>query len=203
MKKHAIDIPHIDINEVVSKRRQTDPGMHVWYLSYLEQAHVHGACRASWADNKLWNTARWPTLDGLLTYPDLKPRSTWWVYKAYADLSGTLVKVIPDRTMAGIASVDRDRQILRILLGRSGWGATDNVVRIRNARHLPWKANDGRVRVTAQRIPNSGWDALDAPIEIMDRVHQVRGNELVLRVPAFGMQEALVLEVTAPLEPAP
>ena len=198
MKQHEIEIPHIDINEVISESRQTIPGMHVWYLAYLEEAKIHEACKASWKDDKLWNTARWPTLDGLLTYPELKPRSTWWVYKAYADITGTLVRVIPDKTMAGIAGVDRDDKTVRILLGRSGWGANDNGVRIKNINHLPWLAKDGRVRVTAKRIPNTGWNSLSAPISVMDRNLQVKGNELALQVPGFDRQEALILELTAP-----
>ena len=41
-----------------------------------------------------------------VTNPDLKPRATWWAFKKYADLTGTLVELKQDKTMAGLAAVE-------------------------------------------------------------------------------------------------
>jgi hypothetical protein len=68
MAAQAIEIDGIEINEYISHDRMTDPGMHVWYLTYLEKARVRGACKAAWLEPEtgIFNAAT-PTLGGLLT----------------------------------------------------------------------------------------------------------------------------------------
>jgi hypothetical protein len=196
MNQNGIDIPEFDINEVIAPKHQTNPGMHVWYLANMEEAGIYGACKATWDDEggEPYN-AMVPTLGGFLTWPDLKPRSTWWVMKAYADISGDLMEVIPDSTMEAIAGIDPKAGTIRILLGRSSYGSSDDVVKIRNLDKVSWLAGIDSVHVVASRIPNSGWDALPAPIRVFDRYEVIRQDVLRLNFPEFGHNEALFIEI--------
>jgi hypothetical protein len=198
MAENGIEIDKIDINEVVAPIHQTNPGMHVWYLANMEEAGIHGACKATWKDEggDPYN-ALVPTLGGFLTYPDLKPRSTWWVMKAYADISGNLAEVIPDSTMEGIAGIDDDSQRIRILLGRGDYGSEDDVVRIRNLDKVSWLSGLDSVHVLANRIPDSGWDPLQSPLKVMEMNAGVRQNTLRLSFPDFGLNEALEIVLQA------
>lgn len=199
MQEHDIDIEHIDINEVIPPEQQTNPGIHAWYFAYMEQAGIHGACRACWMDEQqdvynAWN----PMLGGLLTHPDGNPRSTWWVYKAYADITGTLVEVKRDRSMAGLAGIDAENKTVRILLGRSGNAFQGNDIHIVNLDAVPWLFEDGNVRVMAKRIPNRGWKALAEPITLTDETVRVTNDKLTLTFPGFKQHEALTIELVSP-----
>jgi hypothetical protein len=173
--------------------------MHVWYLANMEEAGIYGACKATWDDEggEPYN-AMVPTLGGFLTYPDQKPRSTWWVMKAYADIIGDLVEVTPDSTMEAIAGMDDEARTIRVLLGRSSYGSKDDVVKIRNLDKVSWLAGLDSVYVVAHRIPNSGWEPLPSPLRIMERNVGVRQNVLRLNFPEFGHNEALVVELRSP-----
>lgn len=199
MEENEIEIDHIDINEVVSPSRQTNPGMHVWYIANMEEAGIYGACKATWRDQDpdLYN-AMVPTLGGYLTYPELKPRSTWWVMKAYGDITGKLIKVIPDHTMEGIAGIDEEAQTVRILLGRGDDASEEDVVKVRNLDKVSWFSGLDSIYVTARRIPDSGWDPLPSPVWIMDMNVAVQQNVLRLNFPEFGKNEALEIVLKAP-----
>ncbi len=199
MDENGIDIQKFDINEVVSPNRQTNPGLHVWYLANMEEAGIYGACKATWRDEneKIYN-ASVPTLGGFLTYPELQPRSTWWVMKAYADISGDLVEVKPDSTMEAVAGLDYENEQVRILLGRSSYGSEEDVVKIRNLDKVSWLSGLDSVHVVANRIPNSEWDPLPAPILIMNSNAKVQQSVLRLNFPEFGHNEALEVVLTAP-----
>jgi hypothetical protein len=199
MHINGIDIRKFDINEVIAPKHQTNPGMHVWYLANMEEAGIHGACKATWGDEggEPYN-AMVPTLGGFLTWPDKKPRSTWWVMKAYADITGNLVEVIPDSTMEAMAGMDDGNRTIRILVGRSIYGSEDDVIKIRNLDKVPWLAGLDSVHVAASRIPNSGWEALPSPVGLMDGYSEVRQNVLRLNYPELGHNEALVIEIRPP-----
>ena len=113
MHQNDIQVKGIDIGEFCSPKRQTSPGLNAMYLANLEVAGVHGACRACWRDHddKIFNGWQ-PMLNGLLT-PELKPRSTWWAFKAYGDLSGELVEVKKGKWIHGIAGSTKKTKLFR------------------------------------------------------------------------------------------
>jgi hypothetical protein len=198
MKANGISIRGIDINEFGSPDRQTSPGLTAMYLANLEKAKVNGACRACWMeqDGNVFNG--WlPMLDGLLTR-DQKPRSTWWAWKAYGDITGTLVEVVPGKGMAGVAGVDDEEKTVRILLGRNEFSPKDKAVLIRNLDKVPWLVKADGVRVIAKSIPDSGWEALEAPKIVMDETRKVNSNEISLLFPGLQANEALAIELTSP-----
>ena len=52
----------------------------------------------------------------------MKPRSIWWAYKGYADVTGTLVEVTPSRDtkIDAVAGFDRKRHAVSIVVGNDG-----------------------------------------------------------------------------------
>lgn len=198
MQNNNINVEKIDINEVITPKWQTNPGMHVWYLANMEEAGIYGAYKATWQDeNDSYYNASVPALGGFLTYPELQLRSTWWVMKAYADIVGDLVYVEPDSTMEGIAGIDEESKTVRMLLGRSWHGSEKDEVIIKNIDQVSWIDGANSVHIVAKQIPNSVWDPLIAPNLIMVDQVSIQQNVLRLRFPEFGHYEALYIEMKA------
>jgi hypothetical protein len=165
----------------------------------MEEAGIYGACKATWRDldQNVYN-AMVPTLGGFLTYPDLKPRSTWWVMKAYADITGNLVEVTPDHTMEGIAGIDDETQTVRILLGLSGDASEEDVVKIRNLDDVSWLSGLDSVHVVVNRIPHRRWSDLPSPYRIMDLNVGVRQNVVRLNFPEIDNYDAFEVVLSIP-----
>jgi hypothetical protein len=196
LREHAIQIDRIDINEFISHDRMLDPGMHVWYLTYLERARVTGACKATWIEKgtgiyNAWNS----TLGGLLTYPELQPRATWWVFKRYADITGELVQVTGNRYVEGISGVNPGDRKVRVLVGRSGFGWETPFIEIQHLDQIPWLTETGTVRVMAQQIPVSRWAPHRIPDITTSKVG-ITSDTLQLHFPKLGLSEALYLELS-------
>jgi len=184
----------ICINEMIGLEQTAKPGATALFLAAIERAKLDGACRACWNDEQAGVSACGnESLDGILTHPDRKPRSAWWTYKAYADITGRMVTVTPSATVDGIAGCDAGAGQVRVLLGRDGVDPQDVTVVFGNAKSMPWLVKSGRVRVVAERIPDSGWKALSAPTEVFDSVEEVRGGSFSVVLPAFGPSDAFVV----------
>jgi hypothetical protein len=196
MAENNILIDRIDINEFVSHDRMLDPGMHVWYLTYLERAKVHGAAKATWVEEESGIYNAWTsTLGGLLTYPDLQPRATWWVFKRYAEITGELVRTEGNRYVAGLAGVDVEEKKLRLLFGRSGFGWSHPFVVIKHLDTFQWLREAEALDVLVQQIPVSKWAAHPHPDIVRTRI-EISGNELLLNFPELGLSEAMYLELS-------
>jgi hypothetical protein len=194
MAANDIHITQFDINEVVSDFRQTNAGLYVWYFTYLEEAQVTSACRAVWFEPDGTFNGWQPMLGGLLN-PNLEPRSCWWVHKAYADITGTLLKVDQSSAMAGLAGINEFDGRLRILMGRGFANANPFRVRIRNTNAYPWLFAGGQVRVVAKKMLATGWDALAAPVDHFDTNLQVSNGQLDITLNDFYADEAMMIEL--------
>ncbi len=193
MKSSGIPVKPICLNEIISGAQSTKPGATVAYFAAIERAKVEGACHACWNDKDPGVSAcSNKTLDGILTYPDRKPRSVWWTYKAYADVTGTLAKLEPGKTVDGVAGVNSKARLVRMVLGRNTKdGETcDAELTITGLKAAPWLARQGKVRVVAERIPDSGFEELTAPTKVIDAVQEVKAGSLKVIVPAFGPSDA-------------
>jgi hypothetical protein len=199
MEANDIEIEEIDINEYVSHDRMTDPGMHAWYLANLDKAGVTGAAKATWleTDTGIYN-ATTPSLGGLLTHDDLQPRATWWVFRAYADITGRIVASEGDRSINGLAGIDEDAKKLRMLMGRTGHSWPDPFVEIQGLDQFPWLTESGKVLVRASRIPVTGWQALPMPPGGSTQI-PVKSDTLILDMSTVGLNEAVIIEIS----PAP
>jgi len=168
------------------------------YLANLEAARVNGACRACWRDHdgKLFNGWQ-PMLGGLLT-PDQRPRSTWWVFKAYADLSGAAIPVMKGKWIHGIGGASKEDETVQILIGKNEYPPKDRGVVITGFKETPYLLQQGTVRVIAERIPNSGWQELRSPETIMDATRLVNEDKLSLEFPEQAAHDALVITLVHP-----
>ena len=196
LAKHDIPIDRLCLNEIIGPGMHPRPGAAVRYFAALERANVDGACHATWREPEGGNYA---SLSGILTREERKPRSTWWAYKAYADITGRLVSVTPGATVDGVAGHDPATGEARILLGRCAEGDRAISLRLRlthldAALRLP---RDGAVHVTAERIPMSSWDALEKPLAVFDADQRSAGGALDLKLSDFGPNDAYIITLRA------
>ena len=82
------------------------------------------------------------------------------------ELKGELIYVVHDDDVAGIASLDHDAKVVRLILGRNGNGASQSLIVLNNLDQIPWLAGHSLLNVSAHRIPNTGWAVLDSPIPV-------------------------------------
>jgi hypothetical protein len=196
---NGIKIERFCVNEWIGPKQQTMPGYAVRFFASGERAKIDGACHACWGDAEPnCSNCENMSLDGILTHPDKKPRSTWWAYKAYADVTGQLVKVTPGKYVDGVAGRDLKAKCARVVLGRDGGSVGDVRVRFDNMRAVGYLANNGKVHVKADRIPDSGWSALEKPVVELDRDVDVVDGSLSVTLPNFGPTDAYLVTLTRP-----
>jgi hypothetical protein len=191
MRENGIPTIPISINEYVTHPHQTEPGILVWYFAALEEARVESAAHACWPEPDGASNCRRPQLDGILTGDGKEPRSTWWVYRTYADITGELVKVEPGETTHGVAGYVPETGEARILLGRKGDEATSVEIDLTGLGGIPGLVGPAEtVRVTVERIPDSGWEALAKPRFVFGGRYRTEGGTLTLTLPSFGPTDA-------------
>ena len=201
LAKHEIAIDRLCINEIIGPGMHSRPGAAVRYFAALERAKVDGACHATWREPEGGNYA---SLSGILTREERKPRSTWWAYKAYADITGRLVSVRPGATVDGVAGHDPATGEARIVLGRCAdlEEAVSVELSLVHLDAMPQGPREGRVHVTEERIPMSGWEALDKPVPVFGLERRVAGGRLDLSLPDFGPSDGYVITLCAVEEEA-
>ena len=156
-------VKRISLNEIRHKVNHNSPGATISHFAGIERCpEVESAANSCWGEprrlgNK--NNGFNASLDGLLTHDTKKPRSTWWTYKYYADITGKIVKVTrPGRDIPidGVAGYDisGDKPVARMLFG---WflpkTKTDLTINIRNINKVKGLKTKGKVHVKVTRIP--------------------------------------------------
>ena len=133
-------------------------------------------------------------------------RYSWWVYKAYADLTDTLVHVDSTGSVDGLASRNNELHEARVLLGGYRPLSSDTInVKMNGLRSVDSLVVNDVVHVLIQRIPG-GPDSFAVaeswvqPIEILDERRLVFGDSLDLEVTGFGEYDALSITLT-PIDP--
>jgi hypothetical protein len=194
----------VHINEYGHPETQ-NPGRTAWYLTMLENSNIAGACRTCWPDNA-GDDCNQLTLCGLLTlkpgenFGD-KPKSVWWVQKAYSDLAGNLVKVdMPfSATIGGLATVDIPNNSVTVLLGRDGGHGEDIEVRFDNINSLPSNfRSTGNVRIIADKIANSMYSESTGPSNTINGIYPIVNNTVTVFIPFFGESDAYILKLLPP-----
>ena len=190
----------IQFNEYVADDQKNDPGILVSYIRELEDGQVDGACHACWEEEiaGTYNCFN-GSLDGILT-PEREPRSTYWVYKGYGDITGTLVDVSSDgSTVTGLAGTDFDMVTAAVLLGRdSGTKETISLV-LSNIPSYLVNASD-EVKVVAERIEDSGWAVLTSPVATPEHdIYVVDGSDSIeIELSFFGPSDAYLIRLYNP-----
>jgi hypothetical protein len=113
-EKNITTIKAITIGEYLldnDYRREQYSGHTAWYISRLQKADITGAIHA------VWRNVEDGSLNDILT-AGLQPKGQWWVYKSYADITGTLLEVTASRNIDGVAGINSEKTA-RIILGNN------------------------------------------------------------------------------------
>jgi hypothetical protein len=177
----------ISINEYDGDGDARLPGTIVRFMYEFELGRVHSASKACWQEGGDWNCE--VHLNNTLTYPDQKPRGVWHAYKAYADMSGTMVQIYPSQTVAGVAAKDYALTKSSILLGVYGTPASIPVV-VSNLTSSPFSNTSQAIKVTIYRIPNTGTNPLVAPELQQQLTLMPQNNQISFTVNNVGDKDA-------------
>jgi hypothetical protein len=183
---NAMSVRDISINEYNYSNVHLSPGLSVQFMNQLELGTVQSASRACWEEVSGGSYDCAPHINGLL---DLNgnPRSVWWTYKAYADLTGSMVRTTDPGTFASVASKDT-AGTHRVLIGSLG-GETMLMAQLRNMA-------DGNYTVKVERIPNSGASALTAPAPESQYLAATVQGALDIPVNAVSAHQAYSITLT-------
>jgi Glycosyl hydrolases family 39 len=194
MAKHGIPDRPISINEFKYSSGTDHPGPTVWWLSHIEEEAPESAAYSCWPDEG-YSNCETHTLDGLLSRNGSR-RAVWFAHKGYAEITGQLVNVEISGSrivrIAGIAGIDADLQMGRLLLGRrknlQSLSEESVEVVFRNVDRLNPSLKEREVFIRAERIPDSGM--LDSPQVTIAAPYPVVNNEVRVRLPDFGAGDA-------------
>ncbi|WP_327011309.1 hypothetical protein OHA72_30925 [Dactylosporangium sp. NBC_01737] len=169
--------------------QQQQPGYLAWYLARLAPSDVSGAAHAIWSD-----CCTAGTLDSVLW--NGQPTGQWWVYRAYAQLTGNLVPTSGGNGVAVVASADQGAGRAVALLGnQTGQTGTTSIL----FTGVPaWLLSGGRTRVTVQRIPNQS--PLSGPVVVSSADLTVTGGSLTVPVTMVSGTDAYTVTLGNPID---
>lgn len=180
------------INEYGSQSEQ-NPGDGAWYIARLERAGADGL-RANWASaGNLHND-----LGNLLVRDangQYRPKGEWWVYRFYAQQTGTIVGSTPSAAHDPFAT--KADGSARVLVG--GGGTTGNIaVNLRNLNATSGIVQNNQVRALVERIPYNGGGAVTGPATVQDTVVTLSGNGTVINLPHTNADETFTITLLPP-----
>jgi hypothetical protein len=171
----------ISINEYAAKTDIDKPSGSLHFIAQFERGGVANADRAYWYESG--------TVGGLL-YKN-KPTGTYWLYKWYGDMTGSMVPVSAAGRQDGIASLDTSRKEVDVVFG----GAADtNAVNVKglalgnqvDVRLSSTPATGRHTNVTAPRVVSNGtYSVTDGAITVPIS-NQVAGSAYQLRIVRHG-----------------
>ncbi|SHL41459.1 hypothetical protein [Actinacidiphila paucisporea] len=183
---HGIAPLPLTINEYLFSQQQNS-AYTAWFLDRLSASGVTAAAHAIWSD-----CCGAGTLDSLLAGG--QPTGQWWVYQAYARLSGRLLATTGGGGVAVAAAADSSaHQVLALLGNNSGQGGTTTVT-VRNLSAASWLLHSGAVHATVQRIPDQS--PLSAPVTVFDADVATDGATLHLPVTRTSGSDAYTVTLT-------
>jgi hypothetical protein len=141
------------------------------------------------------------SLDGMLTHDSKKPRSIWWAYKCYGDMTGKLydVSVVeekPGYRVDGLTAYNAETKETRILIGSY---ENERTLDIRLAL-TGFKSSGSffrkdRIRIKALRIPDTGTNPFESPLPILDESNVKPGKDLILHLPHIAPGEVVSVQL--------
>ena len=182
MADNGISINKFDITEYQGDKDNYRPGPTVAFIADIERAGIEGT-KGNWAEAN--------QIEGLVTDPNNpQPRSIWWVYKRYADMTGNLVTTTFASAINGLGSYDASTGTAMVLIGnQNGPGA--KTIKLNN---IPAALlSNGRVAATVEQIPDTETAALSAPVVISQSDQIVNSGSLNVPIANFGAWEAYAI----------
>ena len=206
-------VKRISLNEIRHSINHNSPGATISHFAGIERTpEVESASNSCWREpRRVGNNGFNDSLDGLLTHDTKQPRSTWWTYKYYADITGNIVEVKRhglNTPIDGVAGYDvsGDKPVARMLFG---WflpkNKTDLTLNIRNLDKVKGLAANGKVHVKVTRIPFMDYkECKETDLSIMiDKDMKVTKNSLKIILDgsnALLPDEACAVELTPVLK---
>lgn len=178
--------PHpISIEEYGTTSEVGVPGQLVGYVAKFERAGVHDAELA------FWN--HYGTLGDTLTDTGGSPNASYWLYKWYGDLSGTMLTTTPPAQTGidGAAALTGDGKQISVVFG-GGVGST--AVQVNGLGSL--SGFGSTVHVKLEYTPSKGrTTGVAAPVTISDTTYTVANGSITVPV-AMNASDGYHLVVT-------
>jgi hypothetical protein len=173
----------IFINEYAWTDEVDVPGRVADYIAKFERAGVWAADRAFWYE--------YGTVNGLVVNNN-QPTGTWWLYKWYGDMAGSMVATTPPAQtgLDGFASYDPTRRRTEVVFGDESGTNTIHVNGL----------SGSQARVTVESTPASGrFTAVAAPTTVADSTYTVSNGQITVTVPNMVATSAyhLVIQPTS------
>lgn len=190
MKANNININRFEITEYGGLEDDYKPGIAAAFLADLEASQISGT-RGNWGNGDEQR------ISGLVTDPkNPQPRSIWWIYKHYAEMTGNIYTTTFATSLNGFGTYDPKTQIIRVLAGNQGGPEGTKSVLLSN---IPSQiAPDNKLVVRSERIMNSNTSALTRPQVISAETMNVVNNNLLVSVPSIGKNDALYITAQMP-----
>ena len=167
-------------------------GYEAWYLAQLAASGISYADHAIWAD-----CCNVGSLDQTLVQNSsgaYVPTGQWWVYKDYADVTGSLASVSDGSSTDAVAAQDSSRQIATVLLGDDAGNTGTVTLNLNGLSAIPWAFSAAGANVVVTRIPDE--NPLAAPIVVSSQVLAPGTASLALPVNWVAANDAYFVTIT-------
>jgi hypothetical protein len=179
------------INEYLFSNQQ-DAGDTAWWLARLAQSGVTQAAHAIWTDCCMAGT-----LDSVLSGSGSEeaPTGQWWVYRAYAALSGETVSASSGNAgIAVAASENQSTDQAVALLGNDSGQTGTTTIDVTGLSSTPWLTAGSTVHATLLRIPDQS--PLSTPITVSDSDVTISNGSISVPITYQAATDAYFLELS-------
>jgi hypothetical protein len=177
-------------NEFQPMDRQS-AGVSAWYLARFAQSGYANAMRGNWV------CCLTPNLTGILGVNGSSFTTTgnWWVFRDYADLTGSLVTTSGQVNSTAISAAEDSAARRAVAIIGDGNGFTGDVsVTFSGLASVPWLANNGNVNVVVRRIPDQS--SLGSPIVVLNQNVSVAGGSVTVPFTFQASHDAFTVYLT-------
>jgi hypothetical protein len=167
-------------------------GFEAWYLAQLATSGISYADHAIWAD-----CCNVGSLDQTLVQNSsgsYVPTGQWWVYKDYADVTGSLASVSDGSSTDAVAAEDGSRKIATVLLGDDAGNTGTVTLNLNGLSAIPWAFSGTGADVVVQRIPDQ--NPLAAPIVVSSQTLAPGTASLSLPINWVAANDAYFVTIT-------
>jgi hypothetical protein len=182
----------LSANEFGPRDQQT-AGQSAWHLARLAQSRYSNAMRGNWV------CCLTPNLTGLLTGSGSTWSATgiWWAFRAYADLTGSLVSTSGQVGATAISAAEDSsaRRAVAIIGDDNSFTGAASVT-FSGLSSVPWLARNGRIHVTADRIPDQA--PLGAPQVVFSQNLSTSGGSFTVPFTFQAAHDAFAIYLTRP-----
>jgi Cellulose binding domain len=187
---NGIPLIPLSANEYQPQDRQ-NAGNSAWYLARFAQSGYANAMRAN------WNCCLTPNLTGLLTQSGGGWTTTgnWWVYRSYADLTGTLVATSGQAGSTAISAARDSTARRAVAIVGDGNGFTGAATAtFTGLSSVPWLANNGTINVVVKRIPDQS--PLVSPQEVLNQTVSASSGSVTVPFTFQDSHDAFAIYLT-------